>query len=47
MTETKYNEMFAKFQKGQITEAAWYAFCMEVLTTNPTWLGVIGRLRWT
>jgi hypothetical protein len=29
--EMNYNEMFAKFNAGKITEQEWKAFCLEVL----------------
>jgi len=29
---TQYNEMFAKFQNGQITEKVWFDFCFEILS---------------
>jgi hypothetical protein len=30
-TIKRYNEMFAKFSKGEMTEKQWQYFCFEIL----------------
>ena len=45
----RYNDMWQKFQNGQITTDEWVAFCRDyfdnVILTDPVVVGVMTRLK--